>query len=82
MEKNPQTIIAFAYFDFDIYEPTYECLKAIKGHITKGTILGFDELNHQSFPGETRALKEVLGLDKYRIIRSPLAPCPSFIVIE
>ena len=50
-----------AYFDFDIYEPTKECLKLIKDHITKGTIIGIDELNTSDFPGETVALKEVLG---------------------
>lgn len=79
---NPETIVALAYFDFDIYSPTKECLKAIVPHLTKGSILGFDELNWHDYPGETLALKEVLGLSKYRIQRSPLCPTPSFIVIE
>ena len=44
----PETIVALAYFDFDIYEPTKECLKAIA---TFGKdVLAFDELNdHDSF---------------------------------
>jgi len=79
---NPETIVALAYFDFDVYLPTKKCLEAIQGHITKGTVIGFDELNWHSFPGETLALKEVLGLDRFRIMRSPLNPSPSFIVIE
>ena len=82
LKDHPETIIAFAYFDFDIYAPTKRCLELIKGHITKGTVLGFDELNWPYYPGETLALKEVLGLDKYRIQRSPLCPTPSFLVIE
>ncbi|MFC1621574.1 crotonobetainyl-CoA--carnitine CoA-transferase [Candidatus Omnitrophota bacterium] len=82
LKDNPETIIAFAYFDFDIYEPTQKCLKAIKGHLTKGSIIGFDELNSHVFPGETLALKEVLGLDRYKIIRSPHSPHQSYIVIE
>lgn len=82
LHDNPETIIALAYFDFDLYQPTKKCLEAIKNHVTKGTIIGFDELNYHEFPGETLALKEVFGLDKYQIRRSPLNPTPSYIVIE
>jgi len=82
LARNPQTIIAFAYFDLDIYEPTKRCLQAISGDLTKGSVLGFDELNHPDFPGETLAVKEILGLDRYQIRRSPLSPHSSWIVIE
>jgi hypothetical protein len=82
LKDNPETIIAFAYFDFDIYAPTKKCLDLIKDHVTKGTVLGFDELNWPYYPGETLALKEVYGLDKFRIQRSTLCPTPSFLVIE
>ena len=82
LSKHPETIIAFAYFDFDLYEPTKKCLEAIKGHLTKGSIIGFDELNLNDFPGETLAFKEVFGLSKYKIVRSPLNPTPSYIVFE
>ena len=82
LEKNPHTIIALAYFDFDLYEPTKKCLELIRPYITKGTIIGFDELNHFAFPGETQALKEVFGLDAFKITRMPHSPCPSYITIE
>ena len=82
LEKNPHTIIALAYFDFDLYEPTKKCLELIKPHITKGTIIGFDELNHYAFPGETQALKDVFGLDAFKITRMPYLTCPSYITIE
>jgi hypothetical protein len=82
LKKHPETIIALAYFDFDIYEPTRKCLELIKPYITKGTVLGFDELNWPTFPGETIAFKEVFGLDKYAIRRSPINPSPAYIVIE
>lgn len=81
-KENPETIIAFAYFDFDIYEPTKKCLEAIKNHITKGTVIGFDELNMHDHPGETLALKEVLGLSSYKIFRSPISSCQSYVIIE
>jgi len=82
LKDNPETIIAFAYFDFDIYQPTKKCLEAIKGHLTKGSIIGFDELNYHELPGETIAFKEVFRLDKYKIMRSPLNPLISYIIYE
>ncbi len=82
LKNNPHTVIALAYFDFDIYEPTKECLKLIKDHITKGTIIGFDELNTSDFPEETVALKEVLGLSSYRIQRLAISPLQSYIEID
>lgn len=82
LKDHPETIIALAYFDFDIYRPTLECLKAIRSHVTKGSVIGFDELNTHDYPGETIALKEVFGLSRYKIVRVPYNPAPSFIVIE
>ena len=82
LKQHPETIIAMAYFDFDLYEPTKKCLEAIRSHLTKGSILGFDELNVSVFPGETLALKEVFGLSKYSIRRSPFSSNASYIVIE
>lgn len=82
LAEHPETIIALAYFDMDVYEPTKQCLELIKDRITKGSIIGFDELGSTDFPGETTALKEVFGLDKYKIIRSPQNSLPAYIVIE
>lgn len=82
LERNPQTIIALAYFDFDLYKPTRDCLEAILPHLTKGSILAFDELNMPEFPGETLAVKEVLGLSRYAIRRDPSNPLASWLVIE
>jgi hypothetical protein len=81
-KENPETIVAFAFFDLDIYEPTKRCLEVVKNHMTKGTILGFDELNLHHWPGETMAYKEVFGLDKYRIKRNPFGAAQSYVVIE
>ena len=61
LKKNPETIVSLAYFDLDIYEPTKECLKLIKTRLTKGSVIGFDELNDPDSPGETLALIETLG---------------------
>lgn len=80
--ENPETIVALAYFDFDIYAPTKACLEALLPHLTKGSVLAFDELNCPEFPGETIALSEVLGLSRYAIRRDPNSPLTSWLVIE
>jgi hypothetical protein len=82
LDDNPQTIIALAYFDLALYEPTKKCLEAIKPHLARGSVLAMDELLSPDFPGETVAVKEVFGLDKYRIIKSRFLPDRAYIVIE
>jgi hypothetical protein len=82
LDANPETIVALAYFNMDIYQPTLKVLEALKKVVTKGSVIGFDELNCPHFPGETRALKEALGLDKYRLVRYPHNPYPAYLVIE
>lgn len=82
LKNHQETIVSLAYFDFDIYIPTKKCLESIIPYLTKGSVVAFDELNYDKFPGETVALREVLGLSKYKIQRSPLSPLCSYIVIE
>ncbi len=79
--KHPETIVALAIFDFDIYKPTKVALEAIKPCLCKGNILVFDELCDDIFPGETKALKEALGLNKIRIQRFPMTARISYIEI-
>jgi hypothetical protein len=82
LQQHPETIVALAYFDFDIYEPTKRCLELLKGRLGKGSVIGFDELNFSEFPGETIAFDEVLGISNYKIVRSHITPLPSYIIIE
>jgi hypothetical protein len=63
LDQNPHTVIALAYFDLDLYEPTRDMLNAIRPYLTKGSVLAFDELAHAKWPGETVALRDALGLD-------------------
>ena len=82
LNDHPETVIALAYFDFDLYKPTRDCLEAIQPYLTKGTVLAFDELNTPEFPGETIAVREVLGLRHYAIRRDPSNPLTSYLIIE
>ena len=82
LTRCPETIVAMAYFDLDLYEPTVKCLELLRPRMTKGTVLGFDELNDPDSPGETLALMEVFGLNHLRIQRFPFASRVSYVVIE
>ena len=82
LKHNPETIISMAYFDFDLYEPTKECLKAIKPRLVKGSIIGFDELNDPDSPGETLALMEVFGLEEVKLKRYPFTSRVSYFEID
>lgn len=81
-KKHPETIISLAIFDFDIYSPTKTALNAVKSRLCKGSILVFDELCDDIFPGETIALKEVFDLNNLKIQRFPMASRISYIEIK
>ena len=82
LERHPQTIVALAYFDFDLYEPTRKCLECIVPYLTKGSVLGFDELNDPDSPGETVALREVFGLKNIALRRYRYASRVSYFTVE
>ncbi len=81
LHEHPETIVALAYFDMDLFQPTADCLKLLKGRLTQGSVVGFDELNHAAFPGETIAVQEVLGLEKIRLRRSLWSADESYFVV-
>ena len=82
LARNPQTIVALAYFDFDLFEPTRDCLKDLQPYLTKGSVIGFDELNDDTTPGETVALREVFGLGRYAIKHYRHSARTSYLVVE
>lgn len=82
LERNPQTLIAFAYFDFDLYTPTLKCLELIRPYLVKGSVVGFDELNDSGFPGETLALKEVFPLNSIQVKRNKFSAMQSYFIVE
>lgn len=82
LKRHPETLVSLAIFDFDIYQPTKAALEAIKPHLFKGSVLVFDELCDDIFPGETVALRETLGIESLRIQRMPMTARVSYAVIE
>jgi len=82
LSEYPETIISLAYFDFDTYDATKKCLNIIKPHLTKGSILAFDELNDHDSPGETIALTETFGLNNIRLKRYRYTSRTSYFTLE
>jgi hypothetical protein len=83
LKMNPETIVSLAYFDMDLYKPTKDVLEILKEYMVKGSVIGFDELNLPAFPGETIAVKEVLGLRNCRLLRSPYCGASqAYMVVE
>jgi hypothetical protein len=81
LESHPEAIIALAYFDMQLYEPTKACLEAIRPHLTRGSVLALDELAAPEFPGETVAFREVFGLDRVELRRSRYLPDRTYLVV-
>lgn len=79
LSAQPQTIISLLYLDFDLYEPTKKALEIFLPKMPQGAIVAFDEINCNSFPGETKAFDEVMGIRNYRVQRFPFDPWISFI---
>ena len=82
LQENKHTIVSLVFFDLDIYKPTLESLKNIKPYLTEGSIMVFDELCDDKFPGETMALDEVFGLNNLKIKRLPITSRISYVEVK
>lgn len=80
-KEHPETIIALAYLDFDIYEPTRFALEFCKSRLMKGSIIAFDEANNENWSGETVAINETLGIKNIKLERFPWCPTMSYMVV-
>jgi hypothetical protein len=81
LAEHPETMVALAYFDMQLYEPTKACLEAIRPHLMRGSVLAMDELGAREFPGETTAFAEAIGLDRYELHRSRFLPDRTYAIV-
>lgn len=81
-EKYPHVIPALLYLDFDIYEPTKKALEIFYPKMPKGSIIAFDESNDTAWPGETRAIYEVLDIKRIQFRKIGFDTKISYAVIE
>jgi len=79
LNKNQHTLVSLLYLDFDLYEPTKKALEVFLPRMPQGSIIAFDELNCESFPGETLAMLEMLDIGTHKLERSHIDPWISFV---
>jgi hypothetical protein len=82
LRNNQHLVVALLYLDFDLYEPTKAALETFLPRMPKGAVLAFDELDQATWPGETLAVLETVGLRNLRIQRFPYTPQVSYAVLE
>lgn len=79
--ENQHLVVSLLYLDVDLYEPTKAALEVFVPLMPRGAVVVFDELNAKMFPGETRAVDEVLGLKNIRIERFTFDSYVSYAVL-
>jgi hypothetical protein len=82
VEDNPHLVVAMLYLDFDLYEPTKVAIETLLPRMPRGAVMAFDELNQKSWPGETRAVLETVGIRNLRIERFQFTPQISYAVLD
>ncbi|MBI2870167.1 MAG: class I SAM-dependent methyltransferase [Candidatus Omnitrophica bacterium] len=82
LRENPHTVISLLYLDLDIYEPTKIALELFLPRMPKGAIVAFDELNRETWPGETVALSKTIGIRSVRLQRFTFEPNICYFVVE
>lgn len=82
LETHPHLVVSLLYLDVVIHGPTKAALEAFLPRMVKGSIIAFDELNADVYPGETLAVEEVIGLRNLRIRRFEFDSYVSYAVLE
>src|ERR1700693_3807627 len=80
--ENASSIVALAYFDMGLYEPTVAALRAIKPHLVSGSILLMDELTWPESPGEAIAFKDVFKPNEYALEKCEIYPSKCIVTIK
>jgi len=82
VDENQASVVAMAYFDLALYEPTIAALNAISERLVPGSVIVMDELNDPRYPGETIAFREWAKEKSYQIRRSEILPDRTFITLN
>jgi len=80
--EHPHLVVSLLHIDVDVYDPTYIALKHVVPLMPKGSVIVFDEVNQIPYPGETQAVKDVIGLSNLRLNRFTWETGISYAVIE
>jgi hypothetical protein len=81
VKGNPHLVVSMLYLDVDLFESTKAALEVFVPRMPRGAMIVFDQLNAKMFPGETRAVDEVLGLRNLQIERYPFDSYLSYCIL-
>lgn len=82
VNENKHIVVSLLFLDFDLFEPTKIAIENFVPRMPKGAIIVFDEIDHPTWPGETLALIETLGIPKLRIQRFDFDPYIGYAIID
>ena len=82
LKENTHTVVSLLHLDFDLFEPTKVAIENFLPRMPKGAVIVFDELNNRTWPGETLAVLQTIGLRGLRIERFPFEPHISYAVLD
>lgn len=78
VDSNPEFKISLLNLDTDIYEPAVAILEHLYPRLADGGILILDD--YGVFPGETKAVDDYFINSNIKILKSPFASTPSYII--
>lgn len=81
-KENKGIVIALAYFDLALYEPSKIAFEAIRPHLLPESVIMLDECNHKDFPGETIAFKEVFAGTSFFVKKSEFMPGRTYFTMK
>ncbi len=82
LAENTASIVALAYFDIALYQPTKDALDAITDRLFPGSVIAFDELNDSRYAGEAVAFREWAKGKSLLIERSRFLPDRTFVTLR
>lgn len=81
VEARPELLVALLHLDFGDYDGTKVALERFLPLMPKGAIVAINTLNFDKWPGDNRAFKELVDINKIKLERFPFNPWTSFYVI-
>ncbi|HYE86220.1 MAG TPA: hypothetical protein VEA16_07685 [Vicinamibacterales bacterium] len=85
LEAHPETMIALAFFDLDLYEPTKAVLRDLLDSraLVPGAVLAFFQLTRDELlPGDAIAFKEAFAGRRYTMQRSKFYSSLTFVTLH
>lgn len=81
LKDNPHTFISILYLDLDLFQPTLDCLENCYKHMSRGSIICFDEINHEYWPGESLAVKKFFKINNLKFNKFDFDSTSAYVVI-